>query len=969
MSDDKDSRLNELIENAVGDNGSSIGDQIDIPYVDILAEYVEEIDAELVSQGWMLKNAKSAGYPFCKFDQSMVTHTRAGVFFLLRYIGEIVPDSRLIGRGERKTVLRELVALFVAHDFHKLHESDGYEDEFNLPKDLITDHIRTLGLGEFAPSLSMDDFHAVCVGLHRTSNGNHEMCTERFLELEPFLDLADAVAGTTHPEEFVSQGTQKRFETASASVTPHYHSVDGGGPVKSIINKAAAETFEELGYRLLTIHGDGCTYASKDTTDDAGVGTLPVDTATLTDALYENFLETLRDAMPRYRNRSVLSGTAEGVKGQGRYHISEFDVLCLPRRDLVRAIVEKGMTEADAPWELPGYATTALDALSEQTDVTFDRTFRIEGIARLVHTVRTEVVSHLVRDDASAPAWAQNEMAATLAVFGVSKRMQARIAAIYEQNGESLTPTGVDFPYKYLIAQDLLNGDEYFTGEHGGETIDRLTANLTDELADFEQWEQFRTDQVGHVDTELRSILFNRLRFDGEKLSSYGVPAAVESYVDKEKSRCGLCERATTAAGMKDPSLIEAPLQVAEENNNKRHITVENKGETVDLQETAYRESMCFACQIDIEMQAADTGWETEDTRLHLKLSPQYSYTPLSGIIFTHIVDTYSSNGTERTTEFADNVFMSQTDGDSSYQDWMSAHAQNAFGREMLSNIQQGFMLGPGYGGHTVSFPLPEGNTREGLFTGTFAACVAAACAGLNTYVSTEPVIRAPETERSLVTLSDSVSQLEGAFGGSSLMLAEMETTLNATSAIRRLGNAIGHTHAPVSAFTAYQRNSECPLVGSQMLLDAVGRGIEPTAYAEDAALLDRHAGRQARCTHQMATNAQDLSDRTRNQLQLSDDPALVRDVVDTLLTEIETHGRQLRQPELQDRLTQTLVDHEEVTPERAGASAREEIQGFTGWVVAVLFEQEWGGSTAVVESRHEPLCQGVWTKAVASIE
>lgn len=960
-----------LIEAIEDDDG-----QVDDPYVEILAEYVEDIEPVLTNRlQWARTNAKSSMAPFYKYDQSMLAHTRAGVFFLLRFIGDVLPDRFLIGRGTREEVLRELVALFVVHDVHKTRDSDEYHEEFNISEDEIETFVETTGLDEFAPTVDIKTFQSAAVGLHKTDNAKLEMLTKHFSLLKPYLRLADGVASLTDPDEFVSDRLYTNFYDAVAdTATPHSHSVDdSAGALTSVMNKALAETFESYGYSLLTIHETGCTYAGP---SDADIGTLPADPDEFIDTAYQQFLEELRNALPRYRNRSILADAAELRSGQSRYEISSLDVLCLPPSDLIRAIVERGVTDADAPFDLSNSVTEVLDVLEDETGLDLDRTHRIEGIARIVHTVHESIVPVLMRDSGpDVPRWESNPWVATMAVFDTSNEMIEMMADLYTdhydpQTGQdALVSRTRDWAYKYLIAQDILDSDEYFVGEGSDETIDRLTDTLVSHLEDFAQWDDFRTSLVGHVDEELRAMLFRALYVDGERFHEvHGAPAKVESYISHDKDTCGLCNSRTVAAQESQPELIEAELYIGgTDNEEKRDIKVEYGGDIVPLQQLCYRERLCFSCQLDVELQAADTSWtDIDEPRLHIALRPDYAYTPLSGIIFTHVLDKYSAASTQRGADFAKDVFLGATAEQESYDEIMAAHAQNAFGRAMLANLERGFMLGSGYGAHSVSFPLPEGNEREALFAGTFAAVVAASYSGISAYISDHPILRVPDDgARELVQFSDALGSVKGAFGGDRLPLHEMNDLLKATSAIRRLAHATGHGHAPVSAYLAYKRNQDIPLVGSEMLTQAVENGEDPADYAVEAIHLDAHAASNSLFEDFLVKDAAALADYAVEVTDYPDDPTVASDLVGTAIDEVVAMGRSVPTERAVERVIEVVEAHDAVDTD-----AFETIDGFIREFAALLVSRvlndHHNGVPRSLAAARDPLTTGVWAHAVA---
>lgn len=943
-------------------------DVSDEAYVSVLTDYVSDIDPKMMTFGWPLKTAKTSEYPYYKYDQSLLVHTRTGVFFLLRVAGAVLDDEVFVGLGDREAVLRELVALFIVHDLHKTVDSDHYYEEFDIAKDEIEKFVAQVGLESFAPELTIDDYHAVAVGLHRSDNSKHEMLTQRFIQLSPFLQMADGIASITDPESWVSERQTRILESAVGSqIQPHAHYVEGGGSLKRIINKAVAQALVNYGHELFTIHHDGCTFGCA--SENESESPVPADGDEFIEQVYRQFLLVLRNALPRYRNKSILSGATEDLKGQGRYHLSDLDILCLPSRDLIRAVVEKGISQADAPWTLPRTVEAELDALESQTDVTFDRSFRIEGVARLVHTVYDSFITEIVRPD-SQYGWERNPLAAILAVFDVSPSMMETIGEVYASKSQAGNPELEMFPYKYLIAQDIIESDTYYVGESAHDTIETLTTQIARELDDFVLWHEYRDEHVGTIDAELRALVFNRIRYDGDPLSAYAVPESVSSYISTPKCECGVCAGPTTARQLSQPRLIEGLLRAERSDGTVEKLKVDYRGTLITLEDLCYDHPICYACQLNVEIEAAETSWGTDEQRIYADVQPKYAYTPLSGIIFSGLMEKYSMLDMNQRVDFARNVMeYNANDTKLAYEQWVVDHTKNAYGRKVLSEIETGFTLGNGYGGQTTSFPLPTGNSRESLYVGTFAAYLATAYSGLSAYLSAYPIIEAPTyTIREILKLGPSLGSMVPVFGTESLSLQKISMFLRAHSSIQLMFQATGHNSAPVSAFCAYKRNKSYPLVGSELLLQAHEAGRDLTGLAEAALHLNIHAAKSSLFDYDLVDASIRLGELAYALLEEPDDT----EKVTILLDELFAHALLLDSSEeyhvVGDYLEEFLLGHA-WTGDPDDPYVEEYSIELAYMFAGLIYHDLCEGSFKTLRAMQPVLTLGGWTTALALSE
>ena len=99
----------------------------------VIGDYWEMVDGVLIEEEWGVTPAKSV--QLGKKDQSMVNHIRNAVFFLHR-LAKQVRETELPDISASK--LRNVIALTVIHDYHKLRDEDETPGErFDISEEEI----------------------------------------------------------------------------------------------------------------------------------------------------------------------------------------------------------------------------------------------------------------------------------------------------------------------------------------------------------------------------------------------------------------------------------------------------------------------------------------------------------------------------------------------------------------------------------------------------------------------------------------------------------------------------------------------------------------------------------------------------------------------------------------------------------------------------------------------------------------
>jgi len=912
--------------------------QVSETYVDVVADYAKLIEPQLSNLGWNNQNAKTPLPPYYKYDMSMQTHTRTGILFIIRLFGEILPEDFLEKRGDPETVLRELVALFTVHDFHKVREVDSdWENEFDIPKYEVEALVDELKLNTFAPTLSIEDYHAVTVSLHKSENSKSEMLTRKVNNYHSILYLADAVASIDKIEKFDKNRFESTFKAGTRNTgIPKTHSIGKeSGIVASVLNKAVSKKLESDCYELLTIHEKGALYMEKEDMNPSNCylheDNKSTDVSSFLDSIYDSFLIQLRDSFPMTRNRAVLSGTTKIMYQQGKYHMGPLELLLLDKKQFITAIIEKGINQASSPFELPDYATADIKGLEKEIDCDiYTNSYRIEGVARIVHTVYEQIVLPVVNNKSHDEIWRNKPIPALMSAFNVSDETKRQIQKLWNQYAEknghrmqlNIPQTETSFPFKYLIAQDVIEQKNTFQGEQPSETVQILTESINNWVNKYfeEDWNEYVKSEIGDVRKELKSHFYSSLLFDSEPLRKTDeTPNYVLDFVSEDdKEKCQLCGKKTLAGSQQ--KLIDV--------NTELNREVEFEGETVNIEKSSHEGKICYWCQLDVELHSQDTEWpsnseseNTHENKIYVVTRPAYAYMPLSGVLFNRIIDKYNSAKESHILELSNEIF----DEDETNQDWMDIHSDNAFGRELISNYDKSFMLGEGYGATHITIPLQKGNYLESIYSGAFTAAVAGMQSGVSVYVSDRPIIRPPkDQERRILHLSEEIDELFNIFGGSRVSMSKLSKTTKALGALEILANNCGHGHAPLHAYTAYKKNPSFSLIGTEMYHKSLEKGTAPEKCALEALILNKESTHEDICMDEIRLFALSIADYSYLLLDEPPNRSTIVEFITDILELVCSYDVLPTENNLKFEIKDKIIKRESISSKRKKELARE---------------------------------------------
>jgi CRISPR-associated protein Csc3 len=235
--------------------GDGIGDHDEKheDFDDLLYDYFKIIDHPLRTSKYAYMPAKSV--EFGKTDQPMINHIRNGIQALIEL------NKTLIHSGSSSYLpasqLREVIALFSIHDFHKIIGKE-WREQFDLTEDEVMSFARAIQADKFAPTLKPSDFHSIAIATHSTQ-GFHGDLSPIFLKYKNWLLLADIFASLEKPA--VTEGMKKHIGFIDKRKTFYYHIFSESiGLVSNLVHAAVSEWARQYDLLPLLFFEKGVIY-------------------------------------------------------------------------------------------------------------------------------------------------------------------------------------------------------------------------------------------------------------------------------------------------------------------------------------------------------------------------------------------------------------------------------------------------------------------------------------------------------------------------------------------------------------------------------------------------------------------------------------------------------------------------------------------------------------------------------------
>ncbi|SEM00467.1 type I-D CRISPR-associated protein Cas10d/Csc3 [Haloferax larsenii] len=813
-------------------NGESIFQNVDELHP-VLAEFLVDIDPRLLDEGWGFEVAKGTAYG--QTDQSMVNHIRNGVFALTR-LNEIAPTFGAYQLSDQE--LRESIALFVVHDLHKYRDEETtVHTEYDIDSEEVNALVDALNVGEFAPSLRLEDFHACTVDHENSWNSNPEQSTRTYDRLRPFVRLADAFASCETPESAASDRNERALAEAysGSDLELRSHVLDDvKGIFTNLLNGVIArEVAERAGYQLLLIYQDGCVYVADESASEPQID------AAMTDALYNRLTEEVGTSHPAYDDRQRLAENLT-VQSQGFYTINEQDFFYAGAANVLLAVTVKAVQDADPDSDPTDSMRETMELLNTRLPIDIDASTRVApGYARLAYTVKRAFVDPLV-DNGSLE---DDALTATCRLFGLDEPAIDGLQELRDDDEVSLTAGG-KWDYGYAIGQHVSDLVRQKGWSPAAEHIAKYLLERLGEMAP--EWQEtVMAAHTGEFETELKAYIADVLRIDGgasdpttetEKLTD----PFEEHHTARRGKTCTFCNRGTTS-GRKGDMKTPKSLTTFQAGYSNR-VPADAGGPEKLL--------ACIPCQVEFSLR--ETGaTRREAGRLFIHLVPDYFYTPTMWSLYAdEIFARFTGEAMTRMGRLASAVFEATTGAASDETPAESlatvireaTRAEAEGGRSMVEQLSQEFDPDAGFGTRTLSFYKPQDNETEFQFFGVFLGLAIAAAMGTRVYITQSPFpdLRGRDFQ-AMAKLDAGFTSVSG-FYGQEIPLSVFRDRLGAAAALIQMGYEQARDDARFPKYLRVTRNK--PLPGSYLLKQAARNaddGGAPRYLLEEAEYLDQH--------------------------------------------------------------------------------------------------------------------------------
>lgn len=798
----------------------------------VLREYIQDIEPNLIEEGWHIESAKSVEHG--KAEQPLINHVRNGVF-ILHQLNNCTEE--LLGKSQTPQEFREVVALFIIHDIHKIFSDTETprHKEFDISQEDVETYVEALGLDDFAPELSIEEFHSCAIDHENRDNARTGVTTGDFNSERVFIRFADGFASC----ETLSDAVAGRMQTTLRETYPkeglklYSHRINRPtGLFTNIVNKVIADRIvDNTDAELLAIYENGCVY----------LGTTETDFSEPTDAFFQSVYRDLQkqisESHPSYNSPDTLQ-EGFGSSNKGYYKISPESFFYAGPDDVLKATVIRGVYDSDTDEDLTDNMLDYVEIVEDTFGVTITHDKHTYGLQKLVNTIRKRFVAPLIPDG--------DEPQAMEEVFNLSESTVKDIQQDIDSDDTELG-SNAKWEYAYIIAEKLRQ--EFETTADNTE-IDELTSHIVDGLdAISTGWRETVLDvECGAIEGEITTYLKEEVTLNqSSKKPDTETADVFEQYTRKNRTKvCESCGRPS-----EDMSRMKTGKDLSTLQANFTNTKFPGGNDWDNL-------LFCQACRLEFSLRDTGSSRRGADTdRIFFHISPDYFYTPLSGEIAARLFAKFSGDEGTRMDRLAEAAF--NLEAPKQYNQILD-HLASEEGRQMLESVSTGFESNIQYGSMTLSYFKPQdshSNPTGRQFFGVYLGIVLAAYSSSRIYISSNPIAELQSSDFNEMVRVDVGGTQVTDFIGEQIPLSSLSQQIKRGSALVKLGNKITDGYSSDdSMFPKYlriMRNEMLP--GAHLLKKVVRENPDEGAKSkatlmEYAATLDETAGITSHTTH-----------------------------------------------------------------------------------------------------------------------
>lgn len=750
----------------------------------------QKLLAGAIENDWQFKSSKLHNHG--QITLSHFEHVTHGVQVLFTLYRNLPEDHFFVD----EEMLRDTIAMFMVHDYHKLRDDSLGEEEFDISKNEIRLFAENLNIGRIS-DIDVEALRAVASAHHKMNEKSkkNEIPFE-YLDEFYFVLLADAIASSEDLDHVLST-CRNRVQGAlngQYSVMGHTLEKSEMGEFGNIVNRAVKNVLEDMGFITLKPFNEGCAYVQP--------GDVELETDSLNERILEEVRKTARKSRDDYSPEDVSSNVFEQSNMNSQYYNAEYiDFFLLGTRKTIEGVIKRGLIEsedstpnqnADGDYAVTCPTKSQIDTVQEyiEEDIEFHTdTRRVEGIAKSIHTIYL-LTGELVGgsdddglDIESNEEWATDRLMAVMKLFGLYEDDEYReIVKKARENANGNLKTGDKvWYYKYIIGQFVY--EKYFEGFPRQELTERLTDIVMDNLRDFASIEKIEEKIVGDAISELASWIGINVKFHPSRGEEFQLSEVrenneiVEDYLQKPgKQDCEMCSWGTTS---EPPVGTTPPFLKPRDNEEKPPAEIETNIKGTGEKETITVEDeetpICFACQLRILTNRANVKEWGEDNTLYAHTQDYYGYNPISEWLFTEFLSECTNSNTgdlELSYIGEDIISLSTPDPIKNFLNWDDPELIKA-----LTSLEGAYNPNSPFGGKPIVVSTTEKDDQE-LRDSISVVISAAVYSGMRIHISETPLSLVEYNTGELASLSSSVSSVFPTFGES----IELEETIELIS-------------------------------------------------------------------------------------------------------------------------------------------------------------------------------------------
>lgn len=920
--------------------------------VDVIVDYQQNVVPNMIEVGWMEEIAKSRAYHHNDMDQTMNAHILPGVEVLANII-EHAP-------GASCDDFRHLVALWTIHDVHKLVTVDG--SEFDFGTEVVQEWVEKLCLDEFAPELTIKDYHSCAVSLHNSEASNSDDETTKFTSLRQYLRVTDAIMSINNPAQFVEEvenDIHKAFSLPHEFYVPESHTVNfDDAVIRTLANKALRDEFTNSGFKPIAARDDGFLYVRTESHYQP-----PMDE--MIESAVGRFMTNIRESYQVFRNPAFLGGDIDSPQARSGYEwmprvysISNLAKLCLSRTEIIQRIVQASVEQQNRLFDLSNESQSQIEDVESETGVAIPQSALIEGFAALVHTVVREIIVELI-DTESNKSYERTIEAAAIHVFGVSEEMQSTIAEALRSGNLNSSP--VRFPFKYLIAKDLYDRYNQTVTLSQQDREGVISTLLLERLSDFDAWDDGVLGGDGDVQDELYLRFLHNVEFSGTELYNHEETHSEFNRLMKENQtkstgkccNCGLPTREPASS----PSLLShrdfdvLDLTFATEMDNGEFGTIQ-------LDDAVPKNPLCVQCQVALTTRAQQFQSYDDDTELHVTVHPVGTVSVASILQFRkvlHQLKLHIFSGEKSGLEIETLAEM--------YEEDISDVVTQPSGIEGLVDPDQAFDVGARMDETSSRLSLPN-NSDSAIVKGAACAMTAAMISGVRVCITRHPQLHMnhPESD-SLVMLGPDMENLDSLLDNQT-DVTRLPDRLRILDRLLQMSDKTGSPSRTLERFAALSDRNILP--GSRTYIkveDTFDSTEERVAAARDAVNIDAIAARNDVRANDLIASTSTLGDFLGKILPESN-PILAKGIMMIACDTVETLEDINNTEQIVYAVTEDLEKREELDLSLQDLRSGGDAYKFAKQL-ADIFETQANGNQSTFSSVRRPLVDGTITRAM----